>query len=359
MEASSSASFAGTTIVAIVCALSTPHAVHAQDASTITGPRVALEVEACAGIDPEIVHRILGIELGADADLDALPTDPEASRVRATCADAEGTRVALAVDEPLTAKHLERSIDLVASPESGRSRLVALALAELLAASWIELGMRRDPEVVEVGAQGGDEARAVALAIARERMPGAEVVRVEETPRETPRARPFGVRAIGVGRVSGDPLHFSGGGGLGVDLELYAPLAMSVDVRGEQGSVTVGESGLVRMTVAWTNALLALRVPFGLHHADFGLGGRAGYGWMVGEGERGIGGAEQSGPLLGVVTATHISLHIVASAYLHVGIELAWITLPLYGTLGSSGETVARIGDGQLSITLGFEVRPE
>lgn len=374
MEASSRSRFARLTtgaVLASALAASPGRAQDATDASEISGPRVAVEVQACAGLEPEIVRRILGIELGSDADLDALPTDPRASRARASCPDvaplepgaegqdAEVARVLLVVDEPLTGKHLERTIDLGGSPSSGRSRLVALALAELLAASWIELGMRREPEIVVVGTEDDEEARAVALEIARTRMPIATEAPADEAPVEAVRPRAFGVRAFGTARVSGEPLHVSGGGGLGVDLELLAPLAITVDARAEQGSVDVADLGTVRLTAAWVTGLVALRLPLELHHADFGIGARVGYGWLDGEGERGVGGAQQSGALVALVTASHISLHVVGSAYLHVGIELGWVTLPVFGTNAITGESVARIDGLQLAITFGFEVRPE
>lgn len=324
----------------------------------IARPQVSITIDSsCAGIDPEIVRRVLGVELGSEADLDA-PLDRATTHVLARCDEAQ---VVLELDELMTGKRLARTIDLTATPEDGRARLVALAMAELIAASWIELAMRHDPEVdaVDGGGEGAEEARAIALRIATARLP---VTVEEETPVARivpPRVPPLGIRAIGVARVSGEPFHFSGGGGLAMDLELLGPLAILLDVRAEQGSVDAGELGSVTLTAAWAGALLALRLPLGLHHADLGVGVRGGIGWLDGEGMRGVLGSQQVGPVGGVITATHLSLHIAYAAYLHVGIELGWITLPLYGTVGTTGESVARIGGAQMAITLGFEVRPE
>lgn len=345
-------------VVALATAVATlPARLDAQDASAagaIQGPRVALEIEACEGVDPAIVRRILGVELGADADLDA-PPDAAASRVRARC---EETRLALTLDEPLTGTHLARSIDLSGSPVGSRSRLVALAIAELLAATWIDLGMRHDPEVTVIGAGGADETRAIALDIARTRLPEPDEGEEEVAPIVPPSPPPFGVRGIGVVRVSGEPLHFSGGGGLAADLELIAPLMVAIDLRAEVGSVEAGELGSVRLTAAWATALVGLRLPLGRSHADFAVGGRAGAGWLDGFGGRGVDGQQVSGVVAGLVGASHLSLHMAYAVFLHVGIELAWITLPLYGTVDGADE-VARIGGAQMALTLGFEVRPE
>ena len=81
--------------------------------------------------------------------------------------------------------------------------------------------------------------------------------------------------------------------------------------------------------------------------------------WLDGLGRSGVSGAQVVGPVAGVCTATHLSVHIAYSAYLHLGAEVAWITLPVRGTNAATGEEIASISGAQLAITLGFEVRPE
>jgi hypothetical protein len=344
---------------AVALAPSVVSVARAQDAvrarGGIQGPRVALEIEACEGVDPEIVRRILGVELGPDVDLDA-PADARASRVRVSC---EESSIALVLDEPLTGTHLERSIAVGASPAASRSRLVALAATELLAASWIDLGMRHDPEVEVVGAGGPEETRAVALDIARARLPAEETVEAEVAAPVAPAPPPHGGRAIAVIRVSGEPLHFAGGGGLAADFEVLAPLVIALDVRAEVGSVEAAELGSVRLTAAWGTALAGLRLPLGRSHTDVLVGGRFGFGWLDGIGARGVVGAQVSGPVAGVVGASHLSLHMAYATFLHIGIELSWITLPIEGTDGATGASVARLDGAQMALTVGFEVRPE
>lgn len=329
---------------------------HAQDepATTIDRPRVSVTLDAsCGTLDAAQVRRVLDVELGSEADLDA-PVDAATSRVEVRCEEADLVR--LVVDEPLTQKHLERTLVL---GETGRARLVAIAIAEILAASWIELGMRHAPEVQPSASPASEETLAIALETAREHLAEEPVIAPPPPPVEAA-PRPFGVRAFGVVRVSGEPLHFSGGGGLGLDAELLAPLAILVDLRAEQGSVDVASLGEVRMSLVTAAALLALRAQFGLSHADFGAGVRGGMGLLEGtSASPGVQARSQLGAIASAVAQTDVSLHIAYAGYFHVGFEVGWIFVPVYGTDAGSGSVVARIGGAQLAITVGFEVRPD
>ncbi|MFO0683679.1 MAG: hypothetical protein U0234_16590 [Sandaracinus sp.] len=329
---------------------------HAQDepATTIDRPRVSVTLDAsCGTLDATQVRRVLDVELGAEADLDA-PVDAATSRVEVRCEESDVVR--LVVDEPLTQKHLERTLTL---GETGRARLVAIAIAEILAASWIELGMTHDPDVSPSSAAGSEEARAIALETAREHLADEPAI-APPPPPLAPAPRPYGVRAFGIVRVSGEPLHFSGGGGLGLDAELLGPLALLVDVRAEQGSVGVSSLGDVRTSLVTAAALLALRAQFGLSHADFGAGIRGGMGLLEGASTSpGVQARSQLGAIASAVAQTDVSLHIAYAGYFHVGFEVGWIFVPVYGTDAASGAIVARIGGAQLAITVGFEVRPD
>lgn len=82
------------------------------------------------------MRRIVGIELAVEpVDVDTLGT----TRVRASC-----TRDAtlLEVDDGVTGKLTSRRIDLEGTARVARSRLLALAIAELVSASWAELRLR-------------------------------------------------------------------------------------------------------------------------------------------------------------------------------------------------------------------------
>lgn len=59
--------------------------------------------------------------------------------------------VELQVFDPLTAKTLRRSFDLMQEPEEMRSRLLAMAISELVQASWLELRYNPEPQVKPIG----------------------------------------------------------------------------------------------------------------------------------------------------------------------------------------------------------------
>lgn len=102
---------------------------------------VRLQLDECLGVDRAKVERLFGIEL--DVRIQAAgPAAPGAAQVRASCVNG---RVELRVDDPLTGKSLERPLNLAAAPERARARLLALALAELLFASWTELEVNLEP----------------------------------------------------------------------------------------------------------------------------------------------------------------------------------------------------------------------
>lgn len=146
-----------------VALLSFPTAAHGQ-----TEPEslaVSLSIDACVDVDTAEVRRLFGIELGTSVP-DAVQTDdPDATQVQVTC---DGELVSLKVQDPLTGKSLTRRISL---GDKGRERLLALAVMELLVASWIELEATPDPKVEPADKRAQDDARRSARQIAKRRLP--------------------------------------------------------------------------------------------------------------------------------------------------------------------------------------------
>lgn len=118
-------------------------------------PRVSVDVD-CAAVDREVLMQVVQVELGS-----TMVTDDAAdvTRVTATC---DGDHVGLRVDDPITGKALERSVELGDLEESVAARLLGLAIVELVAASWIELELRPSPP---------PEREQAAVAVVRRRMP--------------------------------------------------------------------------------------------------------------------------------------------------------------------------------------------
>lgn len=103
-------------------------------AAPVTTPssRVVVRSEGCEGLEPEEVGRILDLELSmVTTEIRSGPP----LEVGLRCA---GERLTITVLDPLTRKRLERDVPAPV-PEPGRERVVALAVSQLFAASWLEL----------------------------------------------------------------------------------------------------------------------------------------------------------------------------------------------------------------------------
>lgn len=124
-------------------------------AATARADSVGVEIEGCGTIDRDEVERLVRLELASVLD-EAKTTFPPA---RVTC---DGARMKIVIDDPVTAKHLER--ELPAPTGKGRERTFALAISQLYLTSWMELAMRPPPEPVGPPKQapGSKAARVIA-----------------------------------------------------------------------------------------------------------------------------------------------------------------------------------------------------
>jgi len=101
-----------------------------------TRDSVDVDAERCAAIDPDEVQRLLALELVAVTQ--EIRVGPPL-HVELACT---GTTLTIAVFDPLTGKQLQRDLPMPA-PDQGRERVIALAIAQLFAASWLELPVSR------------------------------------------------------------------------------------------------------------------------------------------------------------------------------------------------------------------------
>ncbi len=87
------------------------------------------------------MRRITTVELDARL-VDEGETDT--TRVEASCA---GSLVLIEATDPITGKSLSRLVNLAAEMEAARPRLLAIAITELVSASWTELASNPKPTV--------------------------------------------------------------------------------------------------------------------------------------------------------------------------------------------------------------------
>jgi len=116
------------------------HAASAQRASGLERPRVSINIVGCDATLVREAQRIAAIELRATLVDPA--ADGTVTEVKATC---RGVLAALEVIDPTTGKSLERTVALTEAAPNGRARLLALAVAELVVASWSELQSNPEP----------------------------------------------------------------------------------------------------------------------------------------------------------------------------------------------------------------------
>lgn len=121
---------------------------------------MSIAVVGCDDALAREAQRIAAIELRA-ALVDATP-DQVTTNVTATCAEESAN---LRVADPTTGKSVERSVALAQAVPTARARLLALAIAELVAASWSELESNPQPKAPPVAPLASVEARQAARAV--------------------------------------------------------------------------------------------------------------------------------------------------------------------------------------------------
>ena len=128
---------------------------------------VRIELAACVARDARGLERVVQAELGrsiavtTEVTASVLETpNAELTRVRVTCSDEV---IELQVQDPVTGKRLSRRLKIPPELAAARSRMLGLSIAELVAASWIELRGTRTSEAKFVEATAPREKRAAAL----------------------------------------------------------------------------------------------------------------------------------------------------------------------------------------------------
>jgi hypothetical protein len=169
------------------------------------------------GCDPSTeseVRRIAALELRAVV---VAPTNLEEAVTRAEVVCQDDT-ASLRVSDEVTSKRLERTVSLLAAGPAGRARLIALAVAELVDASWEEAESNPDPRVPPLPASRPEARSAVRRAL---------------------RARPAAmIDADGEARWLAASRTWLAGGGGRVTLPLVDALVVRLDATAETGQVS-------------------------------------------------------------------------------------------------------------------------
>jgi hypothetical protein len=175
-------------------------------------PRVNTVVDACVPVDADLFHRLLAIELGTS--IEYAPTaaqEPDGTAVTVACT--RDGAVQLLLDDNLTRKSMQRVVELPLVEIAMRTRLLALSVAELVVASWVELQLAQPP----LAAQGLAVPQGVAQTASA--VAGARLPATAGAPAPAEEEPAYSARWL-LG-VSAEAMLFSGGSGLLPQLSLH------------------------------------------------------------------------------------------------------------------------------------------
>jgi hypothetical protein len=293
----------------LLCAATTGNATSLQAQPLAANPAalgLPLEVDACVPVDEASFRRQLAIELEAAPQASDLARAQPTTRIALGC---EREQITLAVTDANARKTWRRLIALRSVDPRAQTRLLALSVAELLLASWLELRIdaqprarpEREPETspppgpATVRASGTEltddsaattaqpmrtPAQAQSLDSARGQALTSSAAPVRPTPPE-PTANRLSVLQLG---AAADALAFTSSLALiaGGELHVTMPLAKSWALRaaaqaghGNLSGAVLGELGS-KTHVQITAASLALSLHAFTRSGDFELGLGAG-----------------------------------------------------------------------------------
>jgi len=306
-------------------------------------PAIELHAGACPELPRDDLARLVHTQVRADV-VDAAARPGETPRVDVAC-DAQAATIA--VRDPLTRKSLSRAIAVDAYTGGARTRLVALAIAELVEASWAELETNPTPAAPPAGPPPPAEAVEAARDVLHQDRHEPPSMR---WPRRPPlhRVAPFfGVRWF---PASTDP-RFGAGVRYGRDDE--GLISWEVDAMIESTDV---DHALGRVSVLASSLGGAVEGSRRFHGAYLrsGVGLRGGVARLEGQPARGAIGGAVFGPWIAPTLASHGTVPFTRRLALDVGTEIGYVVLPVRGL--ADGARVAGVEGFFMALQLGAAV---
>jgi hypothetical protein len=281
---------------------------------------VSISVDRCVPVDHEALHRLLAIELGTSTAHEPGPKVP--TRVWVSCSS---LGIELRLEDGVTSKTMARTLPASSFRDTSSTRLLALAVAEFVVASWIELGVQPDPIVPPVPIApppSQDMRQAIEQAI-------------DERAEPTEGLSVTGALALAVWTDNGSLWL---GAGARVTREASPTMAWSVsfDFTGTSNDVEFGRVHGLSGSIAFS-ALFYLRLaPLTLFT---GPGARVGVVRLAGEpaDEVGTKGGEFAAPFGGPLWLARVDLALSRSVRLGIELEGGFATLPAKATADREG----------------------
>lgn len=287
---------------------------------------VGFSFEGCDEAMAPQIERIARIELHATG-----PAHGAVTQVGVACSGAD---VRLSVDDPNTSKRVERTVSLAAVAPEGRARLLALAIAELVRSSWLELEIAPSPVLpppTPVTVSEEEKARVLEVAIEPKKRGLWALAAIDGLYLPT-----IGAPLLGLG--------------LGAHGELHAPASVPLFL---EGVLSGWDGAASRSTGAVTIRQVALDGVVGLHASilDLGLGMRLGWTTLTGSpSASGLQGDTVSGVFVGPLLTACV--RIVGP--LQVGVRTGWLVHGERGTV--SGDSDVAVSGYWVSLALGVRI---
>lgn len=246
-----------------------------------------LDSARCAGVTAEELQRILAAELGAAVSGEERPFS---TRVQIEC---DVIRAKLFVHDPLSRKSLRREIELSDLDARARGRLLAIAAAELVTASWAELEVNPSPRVEPTGPLPPSATISEVRGVVTQQRRAAQERRTRKPHRENPNV----VRALAVVStrrfIEHDGAVWGGGVRVGQDFPGY--ISWMADALFETGEFASG-SERVSTTTGTVAGALFLQHRWRRVTARAGGGLRAGWVRIAGSNDDSLLGATKLVP---------------------------------------------------------------
>ncbi len=299
-------------------------------------PRVRLAVDPCIA-DGEALRRLVTLELGATVIVDvvAAPDEARLTRIEVRC---ERESVSIEVTDPASDKHLSRRLSLVDQPVSVRSRLLALAIAELVVAGWVEL----DRDVDDVSVRVLDP-----LPVRRARRDAAATVLRRAALLPTlDAARPrWLVSAVATTRLFSTDLGLRGAGlSLGRSISHRMTLALDTVIEGGELTRGLGAVSVRSVSIAPT---ISGQVAIDRLAFEATIGARVGFTRMSGmsasDARIPVIGHSMSAPWGGPLAALAVRIRPTRNLAVGVGVEVGAV---MFAAEGRTGDTSTVAFDG-------------